>query len=129
MNPKDLVDELFRLDKNIRWVGVVDQQGHILQNAQRPGVESYADPATDELTLHEFPTIMGLLWGRLVGQSGNLNSVVVSYSRVYLTAFYVDDNLVVLSFDPRGMPGVTRKLESKFGPVLPDSSNQDTDTG
>ncbi|GEM_PF-5958152 len=128
MNPSDLVQQLFQLDKNIRWVGILDQQGKIVQNAQRPGVESYADPATDELTIREFPTIMGLLWGRLVGQSGNLNSVVVSYSRVYLMAFYVDDNLVILSFEPEGMPEVTRKLESKYGPIMPTSMPLDTGT-
>ena len=119
MNAKDIVDELFRLDKDIRWVGVVDQRGSILQNAQRPGTQSYTDPATEERTLREFPTIMGLFWRDLVGRSGELNSVVVAYSRVYLLAFYVEDFLVVLSFELSGMPGVVNKLEAKYGTLLP----------
>ncbi len=48
MNAKDLVDELFQLDKQIRWVGVVDQRGSILQNVQRPGTQSYVDPGTED---------------------------------------------------------------------------------
>ena len=119
MNSKDLVEELLELDRDIRWVGVVDQQGHILQNVQRPGVERLADVATDELTLHEFPTIMGLLWGRLVGQSGELKSVIVAFTRVYVMAFYVGDFLVVLSFEPRRMPSVVEKLGSKYGSLTP----------
>jgi len=87
MNSKELIDEILQLDSDIRWVGVVDQRGNILQNAQRPGVESLADLATEELTLKEFPTIMGLFWRDLVGQSGKLNSIAVSYTRVYLFAF------------------------------------------
>jgi len=122
MNSKGLVDEIFQLDSDVRWVGVVDQRGNIIQNAQRPGVESLADPATEELTLKEFPTIMGLFWRDLVGQSGKLNSIAVSYTRVYLFAFYHEDLLVVLSLEPRGMPGVVRKLEAKFGPLQPTSS-------
>lgn len=119
MNAKDLVDELFQLDKDIRWVGVIDQSGNILQNVQRPGTQSYTDQATEERTLREFPTIMGLFWRELVGRSGELNAVVIAYSRVYLLAFYVEDFLVVLSFELSGMPSVVNKLEAKYGSILP----------
>ena len=40
MDAKELVEELFRLDEGIRWVGVADQQGNILQNIQRPSVRA-----------------------------------------------------------------------------------------
>lgn len=119
MNAKDLVDELFQLDKDIRWVGVIDQSGNILQNVQRPGTQSYVDRGTEERTLREFPTIMGLFWRELVGRSGELNTVVIAYSRVYLLAFYVEDFLVVLSFELSGMPSVVNKLEAKYGSILP----------
>jgi len=119
MNVQELVDELFDLDKEIRWVGVVDQRGEILENAQRPGTRSYVDPKTEERTLKEFPTIMGLFWRELVGGSGDLNSLVVAYSRVYLLAFYVDDLLVVVSFDPNGMPTVINNLAARYGTLLP----------
>jgi hypothetical protein len=126
MNAKELVDELFALDKGIRWVGIVDQRGDILENAQRPGTKSYVDPNTEERTLKEFPTIMGLFWRELVGGSGELNSVVVAYSRVYLLAFYVDDFLVVVSFDPSAMPTVVNSLAARYGTLLP-KGNQDTE--
>ena len=119
MNAKELVDELFQLDKEIRWVGMVDQRGDILENAQRPGTQSYVDPKTEERTLKEFPTIMGLFWRELVGSSGELNSVVVAYSRVYLLAFYVNDFLVVVSFNPGGMSSVINNLAARYGTLLP----------
>ena len=125
MNPKELVDELFALDKEIRWVGIVDQRGEILENVQRPGTTSYVDPRTEERTLKEFPTIMGLFWRELVGGSGQLHSVLVAYSRVYLLAFYVDDFLVVVSFDPSGMPTVVNSLAARYGTLLP-KGNQST---
>ena len=116
MDAKELVEELFRLDEGIRWVGVADQQGNMLRNAQRPGVESFTDNATDEMTLHVFPTIMGLLWGRLVGTGiGDLKSVVVAYGRLYLMAFYVDEFLVVLTFELKGIPNVLDKINERFG--------------
>ena len=116
MDAKELVEELFRLDEGIRWVGVADQQGNILQNTQRPDVESFTDKTTDELTLHVFPTIMGLLWGRLVGTGiGDLKSVVVAYGRLYLMAFYVDELLVVLTFELKGIPNVLNKINERFG--------------
>jgi len=119
MNAGNLVGELFQLDEDIRWVGIVDHAGKILHSVQRPGIESLVDSATDELTLKEFPTIMGLFWRRLVGRSGELKSVAVAYSRVYLLAFYVGDLVVVISFDPKGMPRVVRRLEEKYGTILP----------
>jgi hypothetical protein len=126
MNPKELVGELFTLDKEIRWIGIVDQRGDILENVQRPGTQSYTDPETEERTLREFPTIMGLFWRDLVGSSGELHSLIVSYSLVYLLAFYVEDLLVVLSFEPTGMPSVINRLEARFGPLAPTGSH---DTG
>jgi len=121
MDPKDLVEELFRLDEDIRWVGIVDQNANILQSEQRPGVESLVDPMTEELTLKEFPTIMGLFWRELVGRSGELRSLLVSYTRVFLLSFYVGELLVIISFEPRGMPRVIRTVEKKFGAILPSS--------
>jgi hypothetical protein len=116
LDAKGLVEELFRLDEGIRWVGVADQQGNILQNIQRPSVESFTEKATDEMTLHVFPTIMGLLWGRLVGTGiGDLKSVVVAYGRLYLMAFYVDELLVVLTFELKGIPNVMDKINERFG--------------
>ena len=116
MDSKELVEELFRLDEGIRWVGIADQQGNILQNIQRPDTESFTDKATDELTWHVFPTIMGLLWGRLVGTGiGDLKSVVVAYGRLYLMAFYVDELLVVLTFELKGIPNVLDKINERFG--------------
>jgi hypothetical protein len=116
LNAKEVVEELFRLDEGVRWVGVADQQGNILQNIQTPDVESFTDKATDELTLHVFPTIMGLLWGRLVGTGiRDLKSVVVAYGRLYLMAFYVDELLVVLTFELKGIPNVLDKINERFG--------------
>jgi len=116
LDAKELVEELFRLDEGIRWVGVADQQGNILQNIQRPNLESLTDKNTDELTLHVFPTIMGLLWGRLVGTGiGDLKSVVVAYGQLYLMAFYVDEFLVVLTFELKGIPNVLDKINERFG--------------
>ena len=116
MDAKELVEELFRLDEGIRWIGVADQQGNILQNIQRPDVESFTDKSTDELTLHVFPTIMGLLWGRLVGTGiGDLKSVVVAYGRLYLMAFYADELLVILTFELKGIPSVLDKINERFG--------------
>jgi hypothetical protein len=116
LDAKELVEELFRIDEGARWVGVADQQGNILQNIQRPDTESFTDKATDELTLRVFPTIMGLLWGRLVGTGiGDLKSVVVAYGRLYLMAFYVDEFLAVLTFELKGIPNVLDKINERFG--------------
>jgi len=60
-----------------------------------------------------------LFWRELVGRSGELNAVVIAYSRVYLLAFYVEDFLVVLSFELSGMPSVVNKLETKYGSIIP----------
>lgn len=122
LDSKKLVDEILLLDEDIRWVGVVDERGNILQNVQRPGVENLVDTTTEELTLKEFPTIMGLFWRDLIGQSGKLNSIAVAYTRVYIFAFYHEELLIVLSFEPRGMSRVVRKLDSRFGPLQPTSS-------
>ena len=121
MNAKELVDELFQLDNEIRWVGIVNQRGDILENAKRPGTVSFVDPKTEERTLKEFPILMGLFWRELVGGSGELNSVVVAYSRVHLLAFYVDDFLVVVSFNPGGMSSVINNLAARYGTLLPKS--------
>ena len=125
MNPEEIVGELFQLDEDIRWVGIVDQTGRILQNVQRPGVESLTDEVTEQLTLKEFPTIMGLFWRDLLGRSGELKSLLVCYTRVYLFAFYVEKFLVLISFELTGMPRVVQKIESKYGSLMPISPDRD----
>jgi hypothetical protein len=122
MSTREIVEQLLQMDSEIRWVGVVDDGGNILQNVQRPGTKNLVDPKTEERTLKEFPTIMGLFWRELVGRSGRLNYVVVSYSRVYLMAFYVQNLLVVLSFEPSALTRVIGELETKYGPLQPTGS-------
>ena len=104
---------------------MVDDKGIVLQNVERLGIETITNVRTDELALHILPTVMGLLWGRLIGEVGRLNCVVVSYSRVYLMAFCVSEYLVVITFEPKAMPRVVRRLESAFGTLLPGVPDKD----
>jgi hypothetical protein len=116
MKPEDLVKRLLQLDKDVRWVGVVDQRGEILQNVQGPGVESLTDPTTEGLTLKELPTIMGLFWRDHVGRSGKLKSVLVSYTRVYLFAFNVEgnNNVYICNASKRNVSRVTQRRDFRL---------------
>jgi hypothetical protein len=46
---------------------------------------------------------------------GDLKSVVVAYGRLYSMAFFVEELLLVLTFDLKGMPNVLDKISVSFG--------------
>jgi hypothetical protein len=54
-------DEVFAINKNIRWVGLVTEKGEVLFSQMRPGVQSHSPTSFDEETLSLGPlTLLGV---------------------------------------------------------------------
>jgi len=60
-SPIVTADEIFAIDKNIRWVGLVTSKGEVVLNKMRPGVQSYSPSSIDEDFLRLGPlTLLGV---------------------------------------------------------------------
>lgn len=54
-------DEIFAIDKSIRWAGLVTSKGEVVLNKMRPGVQSYSPSTVDEDLLKLGPlTLLGV---------------------------------------------------------------------
>ena len=61
VTPAVNADEVFAINKNVRWVGLVSDKGEVMLNQMRPGVQSYSPPEVDEELLKLGPlTLLGV---------------------------------------------------------------------
>jgi len=54
-------EEIFAINRNVRWVGLVTDEGEVLLNQMRPGVQSHSPHEVDEELLKLGPlTLLGV---------------------------------------------------------------------
>lgn len=58
MNVEKFAEEAFRSDKKLGYVGIVDNQFHVLLSEMREGVVSVSDPEDDRRFIQIMPPIL-----------------------------------------------------------------------
>jgi len=99
MEVEKFAAEAFRTDMRIRYVGIVDNEFHILLSRMREGVESVATDEQERNFVQIMPPIIVDAVEKLQPLLGKLDSVAVRYEKVILIFFRMEGLVVILSFN------------------------------
>jgi hypothetical protein len=100
LDVEKFAQEAFRRDSRIRYVGIVDNQFHLLLSKMREGVESVSSTEDDRNFVQLMPPIIVDAAEKLQQILGKLESVTMRYDKVLLVFFRVRKLVVVLSYNP-----------------------------
>jgi hypothetical protein len=100
VDAEKFVEEAFKKDGRIRYVGIVDRQFHILASKMREGVQSLTPSESDRNFVQLMPPIILDAVEKLSPMLGVVESVIVRYAKVVLVLFAEGSYVVVLSFGP-----------------------------
>ena len=101
MDVEKFAQEVFRRDGKLRYVGIVDNQFHILLSKMREGVPSVSAEGDDRNFIQLMPPILVDAAEKMQGILGALESVTIRYEKVLLVFFRVKKLVVILSYDPK----------------------------
>jgi len=93
--------EAFRRDDKLRYVGIVDNQFHVLLSKMREAVDSVSSAEDDRRFIQIMPPILVDAAEKLQIILGALESVTIRYEKVLLVFFRVKKLIVILSYDPK----------------------------
>jgi hypothetical protein len=121
MNVEKFAEEAFRKDNRIRYVGIVDNEFHILFSKMREGVQSLTTEEQERNFVQLMPPIIVDAVEKMQRFNGKFDTVTVRYEKVLLVFFRMNNLVVTLSFDPnvttpfiRSLSELMRRLESLY---------------
>ena len=100
MDPEKFVEEAFKRDTRIRYVGIIDNQFHIVLSKMREGVQSITTEEQERNFVQLMPPIIVDAVEKLQPLLGKLDNVTVRYQKVLMVFFRIQNFTVVLSFNP-----------------------------
>ena len=103
MNVEKFAEEVFRKDNRIRYVGIVDNEFHILFSKMREGVQSLTTEEQEQNFIQLMPPIIVDAVEKMSPLLGKFDNVTVRYEKVVLVFFRMKNVVVTLSFDPNVM--------------------------
>jgi hypothetical protein len=108
---KEITENIFKLDKRIRYIAILNHQYDLLESRMRGGVSSLTPAQTDR----DFMTIATPLIvdaaEKLRPFCGSIRRVTLHYDKVALVFYRTAAHLVVLSLEP----GVEQPLLDEIG--------------
>jgi hypothetical protein len=99
MDVAKFAEETFRTDPRIRYVGIVDNQFHILLSKMREGVQSVTTDEQERNFVQIMPPIIVDAVEKLQPLLGKLDDVTVRYEKVLFVFFRMEGLVVILSFN------------------------------
>jgi len=107
---KDITDNIFKLDKRIRYVAILNHRYDLLESRMREGVASLTPDQTDR----HFMTIAAPLMvdgaEKLQPYAGAIRRISVRYDRVVLVFYRTTAHLVVLSLETQSDEALLDKI-------------------
>jgi hypothetical protein len=94
------VEEVFKKDGRIRYVGIVDREFHVLVSKMREGVQSLTPDESDRNFVQLMPSIILDSVEKLSPLLGDVESVTIRYSKMFLVLFTKSSYVIILSFNP-----------------------------
>jgi hypothetical protein len=108
---KEITENIFKLDKRIRYVAILNHQYDLLESRMRGGVSSLTPAQTDlDFMKIATPLIVDAA-EKLRPFCGSVRRVTVRYDKVALVFYRTAAHLVVLSLEP----GVAQPLLDEIG--------------
>lgn len=105
MNPKELVDTIFSVDRAIRYVGMVGPgpEFELLESRMRSDLKSLTPETTDREFVEIVPQLIVGAAEKLEKDLGGIKYSLICYEKVTLAFFKVPGYTVTLSVEP-GVP-------------------------
>jgi len=100
MNVEGFAEAVFENDPRVRYVGVVDNELHVLVSRMRKRVESLTSDESDRHWLQVAPNILIDVAEKLSPRLGAIESVTIRYEKVFMVVFRLANLTVALSFEP-----------------------------
>jgi hypothetical protein len=100
MQQRNLCDRIIKLDRNIRFAGIVNDRGEVIEGGFQQGVKPLLD-GTDEQQMY-----MQSLWNvttlqRYSGRLGKVRYSMTEHDKVVLMTFPLGDGILCLSTSSR----------------------------
>ncbi len=114
MQERDLSDKIIKLDRNIRFVGIVNSRGEVIEGGFQQGVKPLLDDR-DEQQMY-----IQSLWNMTTLQKysdklGKVRYSITEHEKVTLMTFPLDDGILCLSTSAKAD---TNKLRTKVMKAL-----------
>ena len=108
---KEITESIFKLDKRIRYVAILNHQYDLLESKMRGGVSSLTPAQTDRDFMTVATPLIVDAAEKLRPFCGSIRRVTVRYDKVALVFYRTAAHLVVLSLEP----GVEQALLDEIG--------------
>jgi hypothetical protein len=98
MNAEAFVQEMFKVDSTVRYIGVVDSGYRVLVSQQREGVPSLTSDETTRNFVSIVPQIIVDSVEKLSPFVGQVGGITAHYEKVLMVFYRIGDLIVVISF-------------------------------
>lgn len=98
---KEITENIFKLDKRIRYVAVLNHHYDLLDSRMREGVASLTPVQTDRDFMTMAAPLMVGAAEKLRPFAGAIRRVAVRYDKVLLVFYWTTAHLVILSLEPQ----------------------------
>lgn len=125
MQQRNLCDRIIKLDRNIRFVGIVNSRGEVIEGGFQEGIQPLLE-GTDEQEMY-----VQSLWNittlqKYSGRLGKVNYAITAHDRVTLMTFPLEDGILCLSISSKAN---VDKLKTKVMRTLRQKPRQKTTRG
>jgi len=114
LDAQKFADEVFRNEPRVRYVGVLDNELHVLVSKMRAGVGSLTSDTGDRQWLQLVPNILIDCAEKLSPKLGVVESVTIRYEKLFLVFFRLENLTIALSFEPT----IIRPFMSALGEMM-----------
>lgn len=98
---REVTENIFRLDKRIRYIAILNHQYDLLDSRMREGVASLTPAQTDRDFMTMAAPLMVGAAEKLRPFCGAIRRVAVRYDKVLLVFYWTTAHLVILSLEPQ----------------------------
>jgi hypothetical protein len=114
MQRRNLSDRIIKLDRNIRFVGVVNSRGEVIEGGFQHGVQPLLE-GTDEQQMYIQSLSNMTMLENYRGRLGKVRYSITEHEKVTLMTFPLDDGILCVSASPKAN---INKIRSKVLKVI-----------
>ena len=112
MQRRNLSDRIIKLDRNIRFVGVVNSRGEVIEGGFQHGVQPLLE-GTDEQQMYIQSLSNMMMFQNYSNRLGKVRYSITEHEKVALMTFPLDDGILCVSASPKANINKIRNKVSK----------------
>ena len=101
LDVKEVIESVFRLDKRIRYVAILNPRYDLLGSRMREGVSSLTPTQTDRDFIRVAAPLMIDSAEKLRPFCGSMRRLTVRYDKVFLALYRTAAHLLIISLEPQ----------------------------